>query len=230
MRVLQGARENSSRPSIDVLFRTAATRYRERVAGVLLSGTLDDGVAGLADIRAAGGATIVQEPNEAQFPEMPRNAIAAGVVDRVVDSVDLGMVITEFVKSIGDREPNGAALLTDERRRGVPSVFTCPDCGGTLWEVDMDATLRFRCRTGHAYSTDSMLSSQTTTLEESLWTAIRALQERQDLLRKIAGRARIRGDIRTADRLMSQSLELESDITKIHSSLNGLLSHQGSMS
>lgn len=230
MRVLQGARENSSRPSIDVLFRSAAVLYRERVVGVLLSGTLDDGVAGLYEIRVAGGATMVQDPSDSLFPEMPRNAIQAGVVELVVESGNLGAAVTEFVRSIDERQPSGEIAGNDERDQGVPSVFTCPDCGGTLWELDTEATLRFRCRTGHAYSTDSMLASQTTTLEESLWTAIRSLQERQDMLRKIAARARVRGDFRTAERLTNQSIEIERDINKINASLDGLLHHQGSVS
>ncbi len=227
MRVLQGPRENSHRPSIDVLFRSAAKRYGNYVTGILLSGTLDDGVAGLSAIRAAGGLTIVQDPNDAQFPDMPQNAIDAGVVDAMYKAIDLGSVITEFVDERAARTLTATALMpTDEREAGQPSIFTCPDCGGTLWELDTQATLRFRCRTGHAYSTESMLSSHTRTLEEALWAAIRALQERQDLLRKIAARARLRDDLHTAERLSRQAGELQIDVVKIETSLSSLLGHQ----
>jgi two-component system chemotaxis response regulator CheB len=206
MRVVDWARENNQRPAIDVLFRSAATAYGDLVCGVLLSGTLDDGVAGLRAIRNGGGCTIVQDPADALFSDMPRNAIAAGAVEETATTEDLGAAVTSAVANIiksasGNPVPEAAH---DERRVGEPSVFTCPECGGTLWESDEDGNPRFRCRTGHAYNVQTIMSAQHDNLEASLWTALRILEERIDFFRRMARRAADRGDRQTADRYNRQ--------------------------
>lgn len=221
MHVVDWAKENSQRPSIDVLFRTAANTYGDLVCGVLLSGTLDDGVAGLESIRKAGGITIAQDPADALFPDMPRNAISAGAVEFAATAENLGAAIVESVQKIvrsavGDPNP---APATDERRVGTPSVFTCPDCGGTLWESDEDGQLRFRCRTGHAYNVNAIMSAQHNSLEASLWTTLRIIEERIDFFVRMARRARQRGDKHSADRYTRQAEEHEADHGRVRQAL-----------
>jgi two-component system chemotaxis response regulator CheB len=222
MRVLQGPTENNHRPSIDVLFRSAAIAFGPWACGVLLSGTLDDGAAGMVAIRDAGGGTFVQDPEEAQFPDMPLNALRTGAVEGVFPARELVAAVTEWMRRpdpVISREPH----LRDERVAGVPSVFTCPDCGGTLWELDDEAVLRFRCRTGHAYSGNSMLAAHERHLESALWAAIRALQERRDLLRRMTYRCRKNGDIATLRRLELQSVEVDRNLELVDAAMRGLL-------
>lgn len=226
MRVLQGPRENHQRPAIDVLFRSAAEWYGPATCGVLLSGTLDDGIAGLSAIREAGGRCYVQDPQEAQFPDMPRHAIEAGVVDGIFPSQDLSTTIVNFtVENPSVRR--AAEVVRDEREVGEPSVFTCPDCGGTLWEYHDRFGYRYRCRTGHAFSEVTMLAQQERTIEYSLWAAMRALEERRDMLDKIENRARSRGDNRTADRMKAQVQEVQNDIAAIAETISEVMSRQG---
>jgi two-component system chemotaxis response regulator CheB len=227
MRVTKGPKENGSRPSIDVLFRSAAEQYGPAVCGVLLSGTLDDGVAGLRTIRANAGLAIVQDPEEALFGDMPHNALRAKAVDMVHPSDEIASDIIAFAERVVDLNVKAARReQPDPRKAGMPSVFTCPDCGGTLWETDDEGLLRFRCRTGHSYTTNSMLSLQRDSVEQSLWMAIRVLEERADLLRRIARRAQERGDTRTADRLSRQEQNTRSEQAQIQRALGELLSQQ----
>lgn len=216
MRVLQGPRENGHRPSIDVLFRSAASQRGPSACGVLLSGALDDGVAGLLAIREAGGMTIVQSPDDATFSDMPENAVNGGAADAILPASEIGAAISDFVEQAAEpalSEPR------DERVEGKASVFTCPDCGGTLWEAEIDGALRYRCRTGHAFSERSLLSEQSDGLEAALWASLRSLEERSDLLRRVSKRARGRGDKRTADRLSRQAEETDSNFEMLRRAL-----------
>jgi two-component system chemotaxis response regulator CheB len=225
MRVTKGPKENGSRPSIDVLFRSAAAQYGPAVCGILLSGTLDDGVAGLREIRANAGLTIVQDPEEALFGDMPYNALRAQAVDVVHPSEEIAADITQFARRVVDLNvKHEGRESSDPRAEGKPSVFTCPDCGGTLWESDDQGFLRFRCRTGHSYNSNSMLAVQRDSIEQSLWSAIRVLEERADLLRNIGRRARDRGDLRMADRLARQEHQTRSDQSQLQKALSDLLS------
>jgi two-component system chemotaxis response regulator CheB len=228
MRVLQGPRENHQRPAIDVLFRTAAEWYGPATCAVLLSGTLDDGVAGMAAVHAARGRTIVQDPEEAQFPDMPRHAIEADVVRETLPAVDIANAITRFVQETP--AVARADVSKDERELGDPSVFTCPDCGGTLWEYQDRIGYRYRCRTGHAFSERTMLSQQSRSVEYGLWAALRALEERRDLLEKIEQRARDRGDIRTSERMRRLAQDVQRDIELVAATISDVLVRQGNAS
>jgi two-component system, chemotaxis family, protein-glutamate methylesterase/glutaminase len=221
MRVRQGPMENNHRPSIDVLFRSAALNLGPRACGVLLSGTLDDGVAGLLALHRAGGATFVQDPDEAQFPDMPLNAIATGEIDGIYPANGLFEAICGWLTA--PKAPQESVAVADERVAGLPSVFTCPDCGGTLWELDQGAVLRFRCRAGHAYSGHSMLASHEAKLEEALWASVRALEERRDLLHRLAKRSRQNGESYSTRRFERQSAEVEADLERVLGALSGLL-------
>jgi two-component system chemotaxis response regulator CheB len=207
-RVVHTASENGVRPAVDPLFRSAARSYGGRVIAVLLTGSLDDGTAGIAAVKAAGGITIVQDPEEAFAPGMPRSAIASGAVDHILAIRDIPVLLSALVDELAPSrlagvdhphlrrmEPDlGEAPLAVHNgdRPGKPSVFTCPECHGTLWEADEGGLLRFRCRVGHIYSPETMLAAQTDEVDRALWTALRTLEERAALAHKLAERARDR--------------------------------------
>lgn len=208
VRVVHSASENGVRPAVDPLFRSAARAYGSRVIGVILTGALDDGTAGIAAVKSAGGITIAQDPDEAFSPGMPRSAINSGHVDHVLPLRDIPVLLAALVEEDAPRipvKPEDPALRALEPdlaevslaihpgdRPGEPSVFSCPECHGTLWEVDDGGLLRFRCRVGHVYSPDSMLAAQTDEVDRALWTALRTLEERAALAHKLAERGRSR--------------------------------------
>ena len=209
VRIIRGPKENRHRPAIDPLFRSAARTYGTRVVGVILTGSMDDGTAGLLAIKRRGGKTIVQDPQDALFSSMPRSAIAHVEVDHVMPLSDIGpllvRVVHEQIAEQGsfpvteDMEIETKLAAMDMRKGqdgenvGTPSVFSCPECGGVLWEVHDGNLLRFRCRVGHAYSVDSVLAGQTEAVEEALWTALKTLEESASLSRRLAHDARNEG-------------------------------------
>jgi two-component system chemotaxis response regulator CheB len=221
IRLARGPRENSHRPAVDPLFRTAARSYGRRVVGVILSGTLDDGTAGLLAVKQRGGVAIVQDPREALYDGMPRNALENVQVDHIVSVSDLAALLTDLAhqpvphpgeKPMSDNmkieadmaEMDPAAMQADERP-GTPAPFSCPECGGTLWQFPEEELIRFRCRVGHAFSGDSLMAEQASALEAALWTALRALKESGALARRLAERSREHGRELTTARFEEQA-------------------------
>jgi two-component system chemotaxis response regulator CheB len=206
IRLVRGPRENNHRPAIDPLFRSAARAYGNRAVGIVLSGARDDGAAGLIAIKKVGGIAIVQDPDEAIFPDMPRSALKAVTPDFCLPvkeiaktivtlsnqalSEEQGMAMDDDMKKETDIVGMNEEALQDDDKPGTPSVFGCPDCGGVLWELQDDEWLRFRCRVGHAYSAEGLLASQGENLEQALWNAYRVLHEHAALVRRLAERAR----------------------------------------
>jgi two-component system chemotaxis response regulator CheB len=204
VRVVHGPTENGCRPAVDPLFRSAARIYGPRVIGIVLTGALDDGTAGLAAVKEAGGIAIVQDPDEAFAPSMPQSARALVPVDHVLPVREIGVLISELTREeigapaskpgphVVAMEPDLAppsVALNENDRPGKVSVFTCPECHGTLWEADERGIVRFRCRVGHVYSAESMLAAQTDSVDRALWTALRSLEERAALTHRLADRA-----------------------------------------
>jgi len=207
IRIVHGPTENGSRPAVDPLFRSAAREYGARVVGVVLTGALDDGTAGLAAVKEAGGVAIVQDPEDAFASSMPRSALAFVQVDHVLPLRDISALLATLAQQ--PAEPSGAAAgphvvamepdlgepglaLHESDRPGKVSIFTCPECHGTLWEADERGIVRFRCRVGHVYSPESMLAAQTDSVDRALWVALRSLEERAALTHRLADRARVR--------------------------------------
>jgi two-component system chemotaxis response regulator CheB len=206
VRVVRGPRENGHRPAIDPLFRSAAEAYGPCVIAVVLSGALDDGAAGAVAVTRRGGTVVVQDPGDAAFGEMPRNAIADDSPAAVLPIARIGAHVAELVASAppdgvdgpedGDEELELAygALEQEAIGRTKPAgdlaPFSCPACGGVLTEADDEKVIRFRCRVGHAYAAETLLGEQSETVEAALWTALRALEERADLSRRLARRFR----------------------------------------
>jgi len=205
VRIVRGPKENNMRPAVDPLFRTAARTYGPRVVGVVLTGMLGDGTAGLLAVKARGGVAVVQDPDSAVFPDMPRNAIEYVEVDHVLPLSGIAPLLTRLahepvaeraaapvsddLQHESDIAEVDMAAIENEDKPGTPSVFGCPECGGVLWELDDGNLLRFRCRVGHAYSADSLLEVQANGLEEALWSALRALEENASLARRLAEKA-----------------------------------------
>ncbi|HEX4307347.1 MAG TPA: chemotaxis protein CheB [Solirubrobacterales bacterium] len=209
-----GPRENGHRPAIDPLFRSAARAYGTRAVGVILSGMLDDGTDGMRLIKQRGGACVVQDPTDAAYGGMPESAIAYVGPHRVVPLAAMGETLCELVDAPLDPEPTRAAEdpaeqdidlveveLGREDPAGSPTLLTCPDCGGVMLERDDGGLVRFACQVGHAYSPESLNEHQGEALESALWKATRTLDERADLLRRMARRAERRGIERTGARL-----------------------------
>ena len=203
--VVRGPRENNARPAIDPLFRSAALDFGPASVAVVLSGSRDDGAAGAAAVSAQGGCVIVQDPEEADFPGMPGSTVARDHPDRVLPTAEIAAAIERAVRRL-TQEPhvsdNGRdemsietsyAQLDDETierpdQLGVSSAFSCPACGGVLWEID-DGLHRFRCRVGHAYTAEGVLNEESEEIDKALWAAFRALHERADLSTRTARRS-----------------------------------------
>jgi two-component system chemotaxis response regulator CheB len=211
VKVVKGPRENGCRPAIDPLFRTAAYAYGPRVIGIVLSGALDDGTAGLVAIKKQGGLALVQDPNDAIVDAMPRSALENVDVDHVLPIDEMGRLLPKFVgEKVEEAGPARSAVLEMESalqlqgstegalRGGEPSAFACPDCGGVLSEVHDGDMLRFRCRVGHAYAPEALYLQQSTQMEGALWAALRALEEQASLARRMAVRARKLGQARSS--------------------------------
>ena len=200
-----GPRENGHRPSIDVLFRSAAAALDSRVVGVVLSGTRDDGSAGLAVIKASGGATIVQDPKEAMYAGMPASAIANVAVDAIVPSELVASTIAAMVK--GEHPPPGPASddPDPDPPNGEQVHAVCPQCGGVLTERPGAGVLQWECRVGHRYSPDTLIDAQADSVEGALSAALRALADRGVLLGRMAQQAEQRGQQESASRLRRQS-------------------------
>jgi two-component system chemotaxis response regulator CheB len=192
----KGAFENHWRPAIDVLFRSAAAAYSSCVTGIILTGLLDDGTSGMYAIKRSGGLCMVQDPAEAEFSDMPENVLRAVEVDYKVSVNEMGYILADrFLHTICKETevPEEVRLEAEITRRmsssmedldklGDFSKLTCPDCGGVLVRIDNDAIPRYRCYTGHAFSERSFEDQQLKEIEESLWVAIRMMEERKNLL------------------------------------------------
>jgi two-component system, chemotaxis family, protein-glutamate methylesterase/glutaminase len=200
VRITKGPRENRFRPAIDPLFRSAAQVYGPRAIGVILTGNLDDGTAGLWAIKQLGGVAVVQDPDDAMFPSMAESAIRHVNVDHVVPLSAIGPVLVSLVRQPAAAEtahrPTNLDLEVriakeeDPIRAGVthmgqPSTFACPECHGVLLQMKEAGRVRFRCHTGHAYSAESLLAEISEGIENALWNAIRSMQEGALLMREL---------------------------------------------
>lgn len=226
----RGPRENHSRPAIDPLFRSAARAYGTRTVGVILSGALYDGAAGLASVKARGGMAIVQDPDEASFPSMPRSALRLVEADYILPAERIGPEIGLLAQKDGD--DSGAATMIDEddrmsqvierdfitqaedKRAHEPTMYTCPDCGGVLWQMETGARGRFRCHVGHAYAPEVLLNQKSEELEAALWSCVRLLREKATLTRQTAARSLAGGHHHIAAR-SEETAQLNEDHARV---------------
>jgi len=225
VRLGHGPSENRWRPSIDVLFRAAATHFSNRSIGIVLTGLLNDGTAGMSAIIRSGGVTIVQDPNEAEYPDMPLSVINAMEVTYVVSLLEIGTLLEELTKAVPEtttQAPHDVAKETEISEKvitsieqtselGKPTAYTCPDCGGVLFEHAQDAILKFKCHVGHSYSIRDLLKKQVEETEDSLWFAIRSLEQRRSLLETLAERYS-----QTGNQFMAKDYEKRKEEIKKH--------------
>lgn len=198
--VTKGAQENRSRPAIDPLFRSAAASFGNRTIGILLTGYLDDGTSGLIAIQRCGGICIIQDPADADYPDMPKNALNQIKPDYCIPLSEMGGVLSTLVTRKSKKQgaiPEDIVKEVKIAQRvlsDLPAVnslgeqvpFNCPGCGGVLWKMDKGSDLRYRCHTGHAYTAATLLMEQTMKIEETMWTALRMFEERKNLLTTMA--------------------------------------------
>jgi len=221
----RGPRENMARPAIDPLFRSAAASFGGRVIGVVLSGALNDGSAGLLAIKRCGGLTVVQDPEDALVSQMPRSALKYVDVDCCVSMPRMGEVLRRLVAqpagktsecpidvrleaAIAAQELGGMA---EQDRLGEPAPFSCPECQGTLWEIDDPGLLRYRCRVGHAFTAEAVLEARNEEVDGLLWKLMRSHEERSALAWRTAARERAADNHSFADRLETRAQEYARD-------------------
>jgi two-component system, chemotaxis family, protein-glutamate methylesterase/glutaminase len=223
-----GPRENMWRPAIDVLFRSAAVWHSTRVIGVLLSGELDDGTSGIQALKACGATTIVQEPATAEYPTMPRVALANADVDYRAEAAEIGSLIARLVQEPA-REPaqiptalrqevemadEGTTLLTSDIMPQAPTALSCPECGGPLWERD-ETSQSFRCLVGHAYHIGTLRSAVDDALDRTVWAAIRLFEQRAHIAQMMADDARGRNLSKRADVHTSRAKEAKLHVARL---------------
>jgi two-component system chemotaxis response regulator CheB len=202
--VSKGARENRYRPAIDPLFRSAAIAHGPRVIGVILTGLLDDGTVGLMAIKRCGGLTMVQDPTEAAYPDMPQSALNNVDVDFCGHAAEIGRFLAIYTckprgpKRTVPQDIRTEAVIAERVLSDVSQVetlgtqvpYNCPNCGGVLWAIGHSRAQRYRCHTGHSYTAAALMTSQSERIEETLWISLRMFEERKNLLNNTAQQER----------------------------------------
>ena len=224
----KGAPENRWRPSINNLFRSAAANYNSRVIGIILTGLLDDGTAGMAAVKRSGGITIVQNPSEADYPDMPVSVLENMDVDYVESLSNMGALLSEIIT---DTNPTPVEVpfdivqettidkkvstRVDDLSAFEKAQFNCPDCGGGLYITQTERPTHFRCHVGHSYTEKDLLYRISEVMESTIWTALRMMEERRALLMRLATREQQRGYSSTANLHSVKAKELEQHIDNL---------------
>ena len=225
VRVVRCPKVNRMRPAIDPLFRSAALAYGPRVVGVVLTGTLDDGTAGLLAIKRRGGIAAAQDPQDALHPGMPQSAVENVPVDYCLPLTGIPPLLAQLTRTPAPEEEDYPAAeelrietaitlaesgyMESVDKLGEPSVFTCPECNGVLWELRDGELLRFRCHVGHAFSVESLMADQSEAVEGALWASLRALEEKAALCHQLIQQSRRRDQTLAASRFEKTARELE---------------------
>jgi two-component system, chemotaxis family, protein-glutamate methylesterase/glutaminase len=237
IRLSRGPKENRNRPAVDPLFRTSALAYGPRVVGVVLSGALDDGTAGLRAIKQRGDVAVVQDPDEALIPGMPKSALRYVdvdhrlPVDRIAQllsrlarepAIEKGAYLVpgemEFESKIAGLDPT---VIDSNEHPGELAAFSCPECAGPLYEIHDGELLRFRCRVGHAYTTESVLEEKSEVLENALYMALNTLEESAAMVERLAARSHEHGHNHAAARFEERSREARGRAAVIRRILTG---------
>lgn len=234
----QGPHENKYRPSIDVLFRSAAVHYGHRTIGVVLTGLLDDGTSGMSAIKKAGGICIVQDPSDAEYGDMPQSVLNNTEVDYKVSLAMIPSIIEVLMSRPlppeqavpvelqieADITQNLMSDLNQLKKIADRSDFICPDCGGGLWAVKDDPIHRYRCHTGHVYTERLLAEEQVQGIEESLWVSIRMLEERRNLLLLMRTHDDQAGNLQLAEANQGRAIEIDRHIKRLKQVLTKLVS------
>lgn len=235
--VSKGPKENRFRPSVDALFRSAALLYGPRVIGIVLSGVLDDGTSGMWNIKRNGGLAMVQQPDEAMFPSMPENVMQHVAVDHISPTDAMGAVLSRLITEKAGKRPD----LTKEEMEllkleviiatrdnafelgildmGELTTFACPECKGALVSLGEGQMMRFRCHTGHAFTSSTLLAGITLQVEEKLWEAMQAMEATTMLLHQISNHYQSLGNAASAKAFKQRSVDISNKARVIHDSI-----------
>jgi two-component system, chemotaxis family, protein-glutamate methylesterase/glutaminase len=225
----QGPAENRWRPSIDMLFRSAAAAYNSRLIGIILTGLMQDGTAGMDAIRRSGGTLIVQDPKEAEYPDMPLSVLQNMDVDYSISVSKMGALLSEKTRNglpPQKEVPHDIAVEAELSRKvaisidalaevGKHSPFSCPDCGGHLYFVNSENIEHYKCHVGHSYTEGELLFQMTNSLEATLWVALRMMEERRLLLEKMSREERGKGWMHSAEQKQVRSAEMRTHIERL---------------
>lgn len=235
----RGPEENRWRPSIDVLFRSAAAAYSTRVIGIVLTGSLDDGTTGMLAIKRSGGTCIVQDPNEAEYPDMPLSVLNNMEVDYCIPLKQMGETIFEISQTNPEEIAAPKDVITESeiaervvvdyehvKQLGEKSIYACPDCGGGLWDipkqnarlndkVGQENSDRYRCHIGHSYSEKDLVVKQGEILESTLWIALRIMEERRTLLKKMEDDNKKKGLSKMASSYQEKGEDIQFHVDKM---------------
>ena len=236
IRINQGPHENKYRPSIDVLFRSAAVNYGNRVIGIILTGLLEDGTSGMYAIKQTGGICIVQDPDEAEFSDMPRSVLNKIKVDHCATLDDIPGILQRIIAGPLPEQmevPNELQIEADITERMMTDInemkkiadrsdFMCPDCGGGLWAVKNDPIHRYRCHTGHVYTEKLLNELKDEKIEESIWVCLRMLEEKANLLMLMSHRESNEGKMDTASAHQRRVDDINRHISRLKSFLTRL--------
>ena len=235
--VSKGPRENRFRPAVDALFRSAAHAYRNRVVSVVLSGALNDGSSGSWTVKRFGGITIVQDPEEAMFDDMPRETMQYTEVDHILSARRIGEKLSELCKRqihpAGEHTTDDDALLQVEidiakgrnglnmgiLELGQPSSLACPECHGVLARFEEGKLIRFRCHTGHAHTAESLLASVKENVEKSMWEVMRGMEESKILLESLAEQMDASQDYELAHTYRERAEEIQQQAVKVQQAI-----------
>ncbi|MGE3873588.1 MAG: chemotaxis protein CheB [Parvibaculaceae bacterium] len=236
-----GARENFSRPSIDPLFRSLAQCCGHRAIGVLMTGTMGDGGSGLHALGACGGVTIVQDPEDAAFPEMPANALRKGAVDHIAALAGIPALLKDLVREprASQREvpehihhevemaKSGRSTIQVMDHIGHRSALTCPDCNGALWEIEDGNDLRYRCHVGHAFTAELVGIALEDSLSRALAVALRSFEERAEIARNLERQAQARSQHSSVKMWRNRIREIDAEAAIVRDAIRRInrLSH-----
>jgi two-component system chemotaxis response regulator CheB len=224
-----GPAENRFRPSIDILFKSAAAYYNSYAVGIVLTGMLNDGTAGICAIKQSGGHCIVQDPDEAEYPDMPISVLQAVQVDYLVKLEQMGASIQEIVNKKKRKRVAPPAIVVAESKLsekaataiekieqlGRHSIYSCPDCGGGLFKIKNGRSVHYRCYIGHSYSEDDLIVKQSEAIEHTLWVAVQMMEERKLLFMRLARENGEKGLQRLARNYHSQANQFELHIAEL---------------
>ena len=232
VRVVRGPQENRFRPAIDALFRSAARAYSSRVVGVVLTGYLDDGTVGLQAVKRQGGVAIVQDPNEAEYPSMAKSALRYVNVDHCLPLAEIPDLLVqlsnqlaaeekhpvteiEVESKIAEQQMNTREFLENVEAIGTRTTYTCPECNGSIWQIGTEEPLRFRCHIGHSFTANVFLSEQTQNIENALWSAVRAMEEKVTFSRQMSERMKSYNLQNAAAKYEDHAKSLDAEVTLI---------------
>jgi two-component system chemotaxis response regulator CheB len=227
----RGPRENRHRPAIDPLFRSAARTYRERVIGVILTGALDDGSAGLFAVKSRGGIAIVQDPLEALDAGMPRSALRNVDVDHCVPLAEMPALLVKLtharirLSQKDGKEKGKKRNMSQAKKPGFRDdavSFVCPECNGPLYETREGKLVKFSCQIGHSFSPESLTAAHADALERALWIAVRTLNERIAIHEALAQQQRELENTLLAERLAETASSASHDVKLIREILDRL--------